>query len=259
MKKTYFALLIASAVMAQAQGPHRGFGGPGGPGGDMRIMGLEGGKPGAVVTGAPFSGKAVTTETQTLADGTHITHTNTAQFYRDSMGRTRVERTFSGMGANATPKTMVEIFDPVAGFIYTLNAENSTATKMAMPTPPTAAQIAKREAEHQARQGSDQVAATSLGTQSIQGLTATGSQTTRTIPAGTMGNDRAITVTSQKWVSADLQLTVQSKRTGPEGETDFEFQNISRTEPDASLFQVPSTYTVTTKTAMHHGPPPPAE
>ena len=264
MKKLYFAALIASAALAQAQGPHGGRGfGPG----EMRIMGFEGGKPGAVVTQAPFSGKEVTTDTQTLADGTHITHTNTAQFYRDSQGRTRIERTFSGMGpwAGGTPKTTIEIFDPVAGSMYMLDPETSTATKMTMPTPPSAAEIAKHEAEHQAMQASEAVTTTSLGNQTIQGVPCTGTQTTMTVAAGKIGNDRPITVTTVKWYSPDLQLAIQTKRTDPRsGEMDFEFQNISRAEPDASLFQVPSAYTLTTKSAMKHNAegfrhaPPPA-
>ena len=262
MKKIYIAAMVASAALAQAQGP--GHGGP--MGGEMRIMGFEGGKPGAVVTGAPFSGKEVTTDTQTLADGTHITHTNTAQFYRDSQGRTRIERTFSGMGpwSGGTPKTTIEIFDPVASTIYMLDPSTSTATKMTMPTPPSAAQIAKREAEHQARTASEAVTTSSLGNQTIQGVAATGTQTTMTIPAGKMGNDRAITVTTQKWYSPDLQITLQSKRVDPRvGEMDFEIQNLTRAEPDASLFQPPASYTLTTRSGMKHGAeagfrPPPA-
>lgn len=228
-------------------------------------MGFEGGKPGAVVTAAPFSGKEVTNETQTLEDGTHITRTNTAQFYRDSQGRTRIERTFSGVGpwSGGTPKTTIEIFDPVAGLMYMLDPSTSTATKMTLPAPPTAAQIAKHEAEHQAMQSSEQATTTSLGTQTIQGVSCTGTQTTLVIPVGKVGNDRAITVTTQRWYSPDLQITVQSKHTDPRmGERDFTFQNLSRAEPDPSLFQPPASYTLTTRTGMKHRaegntPPPP--
>jgi hypothetical protein len=253
MKKTCFATLIGLGIasVALAQGPGPGHGRP--FGGEMRIMGFGAGKPGVVVTGAPFSGKEVTTDTQTLADGTHITHTNTAQFYRDSQGRTRIERTFSGMGpwSGGTPKTEIEIFDPVASVTYMLDPATSTATKMTMPAPPSAAQIAKREAERQAHEASEAISTTSLGTQTIQGVACTGTQTTMTIPVGKMGNDKSITVTTQKWYSPDLQLTLQSKRTDPRvGELDFEFQNLTRAEPDASLFAPPASYTVTTKTGM---------
>lgn len=252
MQKRYVATLFASAILAQAQGPHPGLGFGHG---EMQIMGLEGGKPGVVVTSAPFSGKEVTNQTQTLPDGTHIVRTNTAQFYRDSQGRTRIERTFSGMGpwSGGTPRTTIEIFDPVANVMYMLDPSTSTATKMTLPPAPTAAQIAKHEAEHQAMQASEQATTASLGTQTIQGVSCTGTQTTLVIPAGKIGNDRAITVTTQRWYSPDLQITLQSKHTDPRiGERDFEFQNLSRTEPDAALFQPPAAYTLTTKTGMKH-------
>ena len=84
----------------------------------MHVMGMHGMNPGQVVAGSPFSGQEVTTQTETLANGTHITHTMTSQFYRDASGRTRVERSFSKVGPWSTsgqPTTMVEISDPVAG------------------------------------------------------------------------------------------------------------------------------------------------
>ncbi len=242
-----FAISIASAVLAQAQMP-----GPGGRGfgREVHMLGVEGGRPGTIVTGAPFSGQELTTESQTLANGTNIQHSNTAQFYRDAEGRTRIERTFSGFGSlsGGTPKTTIEIFDPVAGFAYFLNPSTMTATKSALPTPGTA------KTARTPHQNADDVT-TSLGTETIQGLPCTGTQIVRTIPAGQVGNDQAITITTQRWYSTDLQLTIQSKRTDPRmGEVDFQFQNISRTAPDPTLFQVPAGYTVATRAAHTHGP-----
>jgi hypothetical protein len=251
---TCFAISIASAVIAQAQMP--GPPGRGGFGHEVRMLGIEGGHPGTVVTGAPFSGQEVTTETQTLTNGTHIQHTNTAQFYRDAEGRTRIEHTFSGFGplAGGAPKTTIEIFDPVAAVAYFLNPAEQTATKSTLPTRGTG------RTAHTPHQNSEDVT-TSLGTQTIQGVPCTGTQTVRTIPAGQIGNDQAITITTQRWYSADLQLTLQSKRNDPRmGEVDSQFQNVSRTAPDPTLFQVPSSYTVTTKAAgRFHGPSAPTQ
>ena len=138
---TCFVISIAYAVTAQAQGPGRG-----GFGHEIHMLGIQGGRPGTVVTGAPFSGQEVTTETQTLANGTHIQHTNTAQFYRDAEGRTRIERSFSGLGslAGGESKTTVEIFDNVGGFAYFLNPSTQTATKMALPAPKPARRHIRR-------------------------------------------------------------------------------------------------------------------
>ena len=86
---------------------------------------------------------------------------------------------------------------------------------------------------------------TSLGTQMINGVSAEGTRITRTIPAGEIGNQKPIVITVEKWYSADLQETVMTKRSDPRmGETVFQLTNIQRTEPAATLFQVPADYTV---------------
>jgi len=258
MNRIVIATLFASAA-ALAQGP----GGPG-PGhfGDMRVMGMGGMRPGQVVAGAPFSAQQVTTETQTLANGTHITNTITSQFYRDASGRTRVERTFSKVGPVSTtgqPKTVVEIFDPIAGARYFLNPAAQTGEKETV-TPRTPGTGAPKIA----RTGNPQATTSSLGSQTIQGLNVTGTLTTRVIPAGQMGNDQAITVTDERWYSPDLQMAVVTKHNDPRsGEIDFTLQNVSRTAPDASLFAPPSSYAITAVTGhgrgamMHAAPPPP--
>ena len=50
---------------------------------------------------------------------------------------------------------------------------------------------------------------------------------------------------NETWYSPDLQTVVESKRDDPRfGETTFSLTNIQKGEPPASLFQVPSDYTV---------------
>ena len=86
---------------------------------------------------------------------------------------------------------------------------------------------------------------TSLGTQMINGVSAEGTRITRTIPAGEIGNQKPIVITIEKWYSPDLQEMVMTKRSDPRmGETVFQLTNIQRTEPAATLFQVPADYTV---------------
>lgn len=85
----------------------------------------------------------------------------------------------------------------------------------------------------------------SLGKQMIEGVEAEGKRTVTTIPVGAIGNERSIEIVSESWFSPELKTVVMSKRTDPtSGETTFRLTNIRRGEPDASLFQVPSDYTV---------------
>jgi hypothetical protein len=85
-----------------------------------------------------------------------------------------------------------------------------------------------------------------LGSQTMQGVTVTGTRTTRTIPKGQIGNDAPISIVTEVWTSPELKTVVYSKRTDPRmGEQTFQLTNISRSEPDPSLFTVPSGFTVT--------------
>jgi hypothetical protein len=81
----------------------------------------------------------------------------------------------------------------------------------------------------------------SLGTQVIEGITAEGARDTRTIPAGAIGNEKPIVITSETWRSPELQIVVLSKRNDPRfGETVYKLTDINRSEPDPALFQPPS-------------------
>ena len=85
-----------------------------------------------------------------------------------------------------------------------------------------------------------------LGSQTMQGVTVTGTRTTRTIPTGQIGNDAPISIVTEVWTSPELKTVVYSKRTDPRmGEQTFQLTNITRSEPDPSLFTVPAGFTVT--------------
>jgi hypothetical protein len=66
-----------------------------------------------------------------------------------------------------------------------------------------------------------------------------------TIPAGEFGNAAAITITSVRWYSPDLQIVIQSSRTDPRsGASTYQLSNISTAEPAETLFQLPSGLTL---------------
>lgn len=84
-----------------------------------------------------------------------------------------------------------------------------------------------------------------LGAQSIEGVQADGTRSTRSIPAGQIGNERPIDIVSERWFSAELKALVLSRQSDPRfGETTYRLTNIVRAEPDASLFEVPSDYQI---------------
>src|SRR5262249_51913442 len=81
----------------------------------------------------------------------------------------------------------------------------------------------------------------------MEGVVANGTRTTTTIPAGTIGNERDINVIDEQWYSPDLHMTVMTKHSDPRtGENVFKLTNIRRGQQFRSLFEVPSSYTLST-------------
>ena len=237
-------LCLAAALLptAVAQNPPAGGGGFG----RARFFGAELFSAGKVVTGAPYSAQAVTEHTQVLADGNTIHTTTTANVYRDSQGRTRREQELRAIGpwaAQGGPRKVIAISDPVGGSVYMLNPNNQVARQMPFPAHAGAHRNAERA--QRAKTENPNVTTESLGTQVVNGVPAQGTRTTRTIPAGQMGNQAPIVITIERWYSPELQTDVMRKETNPQfGDTTFQLTNIVRAEPQALLFQVPSTYTL---------------
>ncbi len=253
MKRLAFTVLFASAcLMAQPPGGRRGgpmgFGpGPGGPGGpEMRTP----------VTGAPYSGVEVSTEVQTLAGGNVIQRQTTRNIYRDGQGRVRVETQMTHTNASGQPVTTthISISDPVAGKVYDIDPQNKVVNShpfhpmgpMGGGAAPGGQQANMRgPAIRSTRPVDPNVKSEDLGTQSMNSVLAKGSRTTHTIPAGTIGNSLAIQSVRETWISSDLQVPVMEKVTDPRfGTRTTQLTQINRGEPDATLFQIPSDYTV---------------
>lgn len=226
--------------------------------------------PGAVVKGAPYSATVVNESVQTLADGNRIVQNTSGSMARDSQGRTRQSMPLPPIGnlSAANAPQLVFIQDPVAQTTYQLNLTDKTAHKMPMPPPLLALSGASVQAHGMAIQsfrtadagvgGGGMVMKTQriaepgesqtedLGTQTMQGVAVHGTRTTRTIPAGQIGNDKPIDIVTEVWTSPDLQTIVYSKRSDPRtGDQTFQLTNIVRSEPDPSQFTVPSDFKLT--------------
>jgi hypothetical protein len=232
----------------QAPPPHHGGAmfermGPGFEG--MGFVGFEAGLNGKTVTGAPFTATFSAQTTETLTDGNKIERNTTGTVARDTAGRTRRDMTLAAIGpwaaSGKTPPQVSFINDPVAGTRYVLEANTKTARQMSAHNHgPNAARAAGMAAKVQKNTTTE-----SLGTQTINGVSAQGTRTTRTIPAGEMGNEKPIVIVKETWYSPELQITVMTKRTDPRiGETVSQLTNIQKQEPTATLFQVPSDYSV---------------
>jgi hypothetical protein len=72
-----------------------------------------------------------------------------------------------------------------------------------------------------------------------------GTRLTTIWPVGSRGNDQPIAVVNETWMSPDLRVVVLSKQTDPiSGDSTRKLTNITRGEPDPTLFQPPADYAV---------------
>ena len=263
MRRSLILVGLCTAASLFAQGPppgrggRMGFGGPGGPGAGM-MPGM-----GRTITGAPYSAVEVRESQQVLPNGNVITNHSQSNVARDSSGRMRTETTFPArgqVGLASTPATIINIHDPVAGVRRTLDPQAKTVHEVSIrpglgrgpngnpagrPFPGRGAGNSTNAVTRTPRTDPNTVTET-LAMQTINGVQATGTRVTRTIPAGQIGNAQPIQIVQETWMSADLKVPVMVKTTDPRsGASTTQLTNITRAEPDPALFQAPSDYTVT--------------
>jgi hypothetical protein len=266
------ALLASSAAFAQ-QFPDRVFVSAGAIGGGFQKMSAT------PVQGAPYSATITNESVQSLADGNRITQSSTGTTARDSLGRTRQDAPLPTIG-NMSPADaphIVFIQDPVAESSYTLNLTDKTAMKgpsmMSVSGLPPGPGLAVRAGTFDAPVAIRGVAGPAntvhlqpqmiaiqknviaaedgqtqtedLGSKTMEGVLATGTRSTLTIPAGQIGNDKPLSIVTEVWTSQELKSIIYSKRSDPRmGDQTFKLTNIVRAEPDPSLFIVPADFKI---------------
>ncbi len=270
MKHSLILLAVtAGTILAQQQGNviyKRVAPGPG-PVGIEAMMG-------GAIKGQPYSADVTTAMVQVLPDGNRITNQQKSFVARDSLGRTRNEATIQVLGAptaGEAPVKIIMIHDPLNKVTYTLETASKTARKISLGDGGDPQWTQKRTAEFHATAGGPAIAEShatithdeagmvvtadrfapnsskveSLGSRMIEGVMADGTRSIETIAAGEIGNDKEILITNEVWTAQDLKAVVLSKRVDPRmGEMTYQLSNIQRSEPAASLFEVPSDYKV---------------
>ncbi len=84
-----------------------------------------------------------------------------------------------------------------------------------------------------------------LGVKDIDGFSAQGRRTTTTIPTNQVGNNKPIEIIDEFWESTELKVLLRSLHRDPRtGDIEYALTKISRAEPPASMFTVPSGYTI---------------
>src|SRR5580658_7550782 len=195
------------------------------------------------VAGKPFSGRDSIEWTRKLEDGSLVTTRLTALLARDSQGRIRRERvSFVPANSNEQSKVMETIIlDPTehTRTTCTIATRHCTITGYYMPvkfTPVAAGPLDN---------GTRYLTRESLGTNTVDELNVVGTRETLTISAGAIGNSQPVVTTREFWYSSDLEINLSVTRKDPrEGTQVIQLVDLSRSEPDPSLFQVPSDFAI---------------
>jgi hypothetical protein len=94
-----------------------------------------------------------------------------------------------------------------------------------------------------------------LGEQVLEGLLVQGTRLTDTIPAGALGNERAIEIVTERWYSKAIDALVLQRFSDPRfGETTYRLVNVVQGEPSPDLFTVPQGYELKVDEGPQVGP-----
>jgi hypothetical protein len=226
---------------------------------------------GTPVVNAPFSADATTTVRQVLGDGTRIERVGRARYYRDRVGRVRVEQMIMGLetlSPASDGQVRITIYpDPAKGNVFTLDPRARTVTpgprggastaigggsSFAVPLGGASFLVFHRGDQQLGRYGldSDALQEESLGARQIAGVRTTGRRLTTTIPPGRVGNDRPMQIIDERWESDELKILILARHTDPRtGVIEYQLTNIRRAEPPPDLFEVPQDYATDPTTA----------
>jgi hypothetical protein len=218
--------------------------------GMFEFGGLMGGFAGKVVTGKPILATITITHAQSLPGNT-ISNTTTGTFGRGADGSTYRDVKLSAIGpwaASGKVKEFAYIRNVTNGTQYIVNVTKGTyqAFPIREHIPPDGG---KKDGPKGSSPNNETMTDNPNGTYtdpvSNTVYPVDDRKVTRTIPAGEIGNQFAIVITSERWYSSALDLLLEETQSDPRfGTTTYQLSGIGQTPasslftPDPSLTQV---------------------
>jgi hypothetical protein len=202
----------------------------------------------------PFTAVIKETFDQKLADGNAIHGTVRYRIARDSAGRMMSEMPtscYTGEDGHRHQSYQVTVYDrstntneswALSGDLQKI----ATIFHMPAPQPPSPAEIAAMKASTHVRQAAmSEWQIEKLGTREFQGLSATGTRRTQTIPTGEEGNALPLVTIDESWISRNLNVTLMATRDDPRrGRTTAEIEEFHQGDPDPAIFSPPEGYII---------------
>jgi hypothetical protein len=192
------------------------------------------------------SGQGSITITDPVANVSVAMDPETKTAWRTASGTARAIVGLGGRGGAVARSTNVDPAELERRRRIEAEIAAGTARTVAPPPPPPAPAQGAAGGMLRRTGGPDWEEKTEqLPARQIEGVMAEGTRITRTIPAGAIGNEQPIVITSEEWVSPELQVLVMTRTSDPRtGESTYRLMNITRGEPNPSWFEIPPDYTV---------------
>jgi hypothetical protein len=224
------SVLLANTIAAQesdelSRGPDAGITG-------SRVHGIDV----LPATGRPFSARDCVKRTRNREDGSPYTTYLFATVARDSQGRIyREQRSLVSTNTYREAKLIgIVILDPVAHTRTTCSVKKrhcliSDYHASASFQPPP---VGSTDTGYLIRE--------SLGADVIDGVKVVGTRETTSVDPAVNGGSRSVVSTREFWYSPDLQINLSVTRRDPKAGTQAIYvEDLSRSEPDPAMFQIP--------------------
>jgi hypothetical protein len=200
------------------------------------------------IPNVPLMAVVNTQTSRILADGTRLDQKTLSAIARDAHGRIFNEkRALEPVSATATPPILtIHIYDPQSRTNTFIDPVNQAAWQNTLLRPPSTVPPEVGSIPLTGNSpASPYVKEEDLGTRRMEGVDVHGIRDTQTIPTETAGG-KELTVVDEYWYSEDLRLNMLVIHKDPRtGEQTTTVTQLSRSEPDPAIFEIPSGYRVT--------------
>ncbi len=212
------------------------------------------------VAGAPFTGVILVNRTIPPAAGRPAVELrNVRDVARDAQGRVYnvfrqpVPASFSG----EPPTIRIHLYDPATRSYAFLYPQHKTYQTGTVNHPPAAEPADLMASPTGAGMPLSQFAKLQdLGTQSVNGIAAHGVRETQTVSAAWGASGGEVVLIDEYWYSDDLHMNVKIVHNDPRtGTVMMTMTNVSRGDPDPSLFQIPDGYQAMQRGIPNGAPP----
>jgi hypothetical protein len=198
------------------------------------------------IPNAPFSGVVRVERSFVQPDGSVANLKSMHDIGRDSRGRIHNEaRAMVPVSSIETPRVIsIRLYDPQTRISTALDPKERTFwTRTANHPPATVPPSVRYGSPSDNGLPQNEFTKTEdLGVNDMQGLPVRGVREVQTIP-GENGEKKEFIITDEYWYSEDLRINMMIKHNDPrKGTVTLTVTQVTRTEPDPALFEIPEGY-----------------